>query len=540
MLYLVAILGLVAVTVWDATNIIRDFIYDNRVTAVSRVEIENKFPFLIDPVFCIYYEAGESVYPGQADQDEFYKSLISFMRFGRIDFIPKNISAAEMELTKNLYQLYIANHLIKKIDNEGSPWLDQMAKIIGIDRSEFGLLVNRFTENIENVDLAKRSWTDAQAAFLGGDGMGTTLGLAELYYIDFRYICIKMPLTVDLNPTNRSIAYGMDGFYVRTVGNGSAADVTGLATDKPAISSNRSSTDKAGADALGQTSESPEATMMRKRPKNAIATFFPEAETIHDQLTAKDNAFKANMEIFIFNHAVMDIRRFGDCTTDHDTEDDCLHDQKLSTIVKICKCVPFSWRMRSHISKNGPDGSSKTCSVEDYKRCWNEAIREWEKKRKKVKCVPCVTPKNRYQILEGAAYYEGLIEDKRNVWEYRNFFVVKCEERDYLLFEEKPQFTSSQFISQIGGDLGLYIGFSMIGLLQLIIMGCQTLERRRRVDAAASGEGAWKQMLQLIGNNLYGFGRTSPVEAEKYASSDAIKKLQERIEALEKLVLERK
>lgn len=60
-LYRIAVLGLIATAVWDASKIIREYLYNNRMTHVEQRYIEDKLPFLENPKVCLWYPGKKTI-----------------------------------------------------------------------------------------------------------------------------------------------------------------------------------------------------------------------------------------------------------------------------------------------------------------------------------------------------------------------------------------------------------------------------------------------------------------------------------------------
>lgn len=56
---------------------------------------------------------------------------------------------------------------------------------------------------------------------------------------------------------------------------------------------------------------------------------------------------------------------------------------------------------------------------------------------------------------------------------------ISCGIGDYAVYEERIKVSPTQFVAQIGGDLGIYIGLSAFGIWQLLISVFHQYKKRK-------------------------------------------------------------
>lgn len=139
---------------------------------------------------------------------------------------------------------------------------------------------------------------------------------------------------------------------------------------------------------------------------------------------------------------------------------DCKSRLYLEALQRTCGCVPFSYK---HYFKpyNGP-----FCTSRNYLECV-PIVKDIL--RKISNCpVPCVATKNQYTVSSSISKSDiyclyttrGQTECPRAKLDFQ------CAESSYAIFDERFQLTSQQLVSQVGGDLGLYTGISILGIWQ--------------------------------------------------------------------------
>lgn len=141
---------------------------------------------------------------------------------------------------------------------------------------------------------------------------------------------------------------------------------------------------------------------------------------------------------------------------------ECEIQSTISFLAKSCNCVPFTYRRQ--LQNNEAYGKR-----ENVPFCTPKIIKECMKFSTPVEyspCLPaCVIVKNQYTLISentvGGMYCNGLHCTSNTVTlSYDSFFAVN---------EERFQFTGVQILSQVGGDIGLYTGISMLGIWQCLV-----------------------------------------------------------------------
>lgn len=214
---------------------------------------------------------------------------------------------------------------------------------------------------------------------------------------------------------------------------------------------------------------------------------FPSTDFWFEQTPSKD---VFSVDIRISNGGVYDRSEFPPCTKEFSSKKECEMQKRLEDVVETCKCIPFAYRSKFTEQKwrNMP-----FCTLTNYTKCKGPADPDCEYASKgqffwrfakttvapaaatKSKfcdsviarpftiqnelCVPCQYAKNNYFLT---TRYRG------DVWRYFQKQSVEitfeCKDQFYAFFKEIKQFEIFQLIGLIGGNLGLYIGFSLIGV----------------------------------------------------------------------------
>lgn len=74
------------------------------------------------------------------------------------------------------------------------------------------------------------------------------------------------------------------------------------------------------------------------------------------------------------------------------------------------------------------------------------------------------------EIFQSAMNFSDIEQEYFYLWPSPQVFMnIDCLDRRYIVLQEKTQYSLSQLVSQIGGDLGLYVGFSMISILEAVL-----------------------------------------------------------------------
>lgn len=179
------------------------------------------------------------------------------------------------------------------------------------------------------------------------------------------------------------------------------------------------------------------------------------------------------------NTAVFDGRRFSPCT-ELKTKQACLDEIRLQAVQKICRCTPFSMGLQAAFEGNATRAYDYPfCTSDVYGQCWQEADEQTDKQEERAEaagsCEPCITYKNTY-------VYKSELNEER----WYSSLTIAWYDTDYLLIEERQQFSLAQVVSQVGGDLGLYAGVSVLSLLRLISIFCNMNRKRKEEEASGA------------------------------------------------------
>lgn len=148
----------------------------------------------------------------------------------------------------------------------------------------------------------------------------------------------------------------------------------------------------------------------------------------------------------------------------------CYKDIKFKAFVDSCGCVPFSFRnflVTDDESTISYYQGLPYCTSKMYNRCL-------ESYRNQPSPLPlCRHAKNAFSV--SITSFKGIVYQCINI-RGRDFnktcsrvsYRFSCPESIYAFYEERFKLSLSQFLSQIGGDLGLYTGISLLGLWQFL------------------------------------------------------------------------
>lgn len=185
--------------------------------------------------------------------------------------------------------------------------------------------------------------------------------------------------------------------------------------------------------------------------------------------------------ITIYNNGLYDVSRYPPCTREYRDEKECLKGVAAKAVSDVCSCTQFSKFLDEVLRKNQTGRPPKRfCTSKIYAECQQRAQEEANRRQEEAKnegtCTPCVFAKNMFSIslLREVPQMYNMTPP----WRSRTALHVRCKETTYMNFEEKPQTTPSQ----LGGELGLYIGFSMVSILQLILYLWRVARKKGRTS----------------------------------------------------------
>lgn len=443
--YLAAFLGLAAYGLWDVTQIINDYIQDNRVTSVRQKTIENRVPFLGMVYFTLKYEC--LLFPRCTPNitwNDICRMLNATWHDEDIPW-PMEISQVEKDVMKGILENFLLYNVISDLDYNGAYNIDNVANYLQISTPQLTAMINNFVANPDSINFTTRAWSGAKNFFVMGQMKEVK---PVLLHLAAKTAVFALPIADDWSIKNEQFVnlYIFDMVYWGA----KAEAVYGL-----------------------------KAADMEITLSSGLWASDPDTYGgISGDISLKGGGPKEGMmytAVKIQNSGVFDSQLFPPCTKKFQTEEECLYDIKLDTIVDVCKCTPFRRLWTQAFWNNDSiiyDSSATYCTVENYQKCWNQAFDEAKRRMDKAKiervCRPCIFSKNTY-TFQTVRYSSLIPADLYMQWKGRTTISFESKDVVYLYFEEKPQFNMAQFIAQIGGDLGLYIGFSVISFLELFL-----------------------------------------------------------------------
>lgn len=447
--YIIGFIVLTAVGIWDVTNIVHDFMSRNRITTVTPISLTNQtYPFFGMLRVDIYSDG--PLYSQKLNWSDFY-SMLSDSWQGREVASNDNISYWEQRL------------------RTAFPLVHMFGQIARMDSSGLEALTHQSLDNYildpKKLKLMKKALADVQY-FLGGIWFQTPTDVANFSHVHIDQSfpdVLKLTVADHIRPDHTDTAYGF-GLIPEGM------------LDPPNIS--------------------------------------------YSEITFPDGfSFQPNLEyilthITVTNTAVINNRQFPPCSMEYETETECLEALGSRIVGEICQCQQLS-RSEAFFHLDTREGDVRFCTRAIYEKCWKAASEAVERVKKEARaqktCQPCVRWKNTYiveqtrpagpvpsamlNVENGEYVFKGEnndIMDNTSVVLVRPQFylIITCRETSYILLEDTPQFTLSQMISQVGGDLGLYIGVSMISLLEMVLFIYHMYQKRQQssieTNAAAS------------------------------------------------------
>lgn len=430
-IYTIGFLSLASVAIWDIKNIIVDYINENRLTLVKQMNITNRFPFLNQAHICLHYPPHFlPIIP--VSFEDFRAIAKTYWLQQQINW-PKDLSEGEKNVTINLLNLMLADRFIVFHDDYGPGGSEKVSDILNlsINRSEFIQIVDKFIENRENVKTTQQLRLEMLPFFV--HKFDFTPVPAMLYSFDFQSVCVKILLPEEL--TISSLEHKQD-----------------YALD------------------FARTNVAPTASVLVSFAEETFYYF------------KKESNFTTENILMITNHGVFDTTHFPPCTQEFENEKECLYQFKILDISDSCNCTPMSAVLTASVVAPNVRVHHQLpfCTTKMYEECWAIAEKKIEQNKKtaeaKELCKLCVSSKNGFERNQ----YQGELIPFWSPWYPRALVSFQCKDKMYLRFEDKPQFNFSQFVAQIGGDLGLYIGFSMISLLHFLLFLYRAYQKRNK------------------------------------------------------------
>lgn len=171
----------------------------------------------------------------------------------------------------------------------------------------------------------------------------------------------------------------------------------------------------------------------------------------------------ADIRVTVFNVGMKDSRKVLDsreCIGQGDlpeSEKKCQDKYYVNGLEKFCNCTPFTYRSLS--THRGLPYCTRRTYAEN-----SSCIRKVADYVTKAKCQPCITVKNIYNTVITPMPDEGR---NRTCRVFISFLVDTASY--YFIFEDRFQLRVSQLVAQIGGDIGVYTGFSLFALWQFLM-----------------------------------------------------------------------
>jgi hypothetical protein len=152
---------------------------------------------------------------------------------------------------------------------------------------------------------------------------------------------------------------------------------------------------------------------------------------------------------------------------------------------EFCACLPFT--MRSLVKR---PITNRFCTFEIYNSACFKNVTDH---LSKTPCFDqCVSTKNYYRFDRYPIYMyptPSMPSDlEPNNWYSQTRITVYIEDLAYSVFQQKFKFSIAQLISQIGGNIGIYTGFSMLALCQLFFFFMQHKKRNERKMKSVSSK----------------------------------------------------
>lgn len=496
--YIVLVVGFTTIAVWDVAKIISDYINDNRLTIVKRKNaIADGMPFLEDLTMCLYYDSDVLVPVDEADLLTAMMSAWDIENGSSLSDIQTDTKS--MALTRNMLRVLTAGSIVAMDSSRYA------MKSIGLPMTDRNLtfFLDSVISQPNSAQKILEAWTAVQHGFVKKQAY-----FYDDYQTDYN---ISLPNgwyfleKIVLEPVRDSLSTVC---FILPISNVSLPVQVNYRFDAwPPVA-------------------------YREDPKKAVITRLNAVSLYNaenSQLFRSDSdvTFPMDLYVTISNVGCFDTTQLPPCQQRFDTEQQCLAYESQRIIEHACQCKQFSGLMEQVLHENKTDGySGPYCTSAYYSTCLEEADKKALQWRTDAVasgiCRPCFSCKNSYQF----SAKEGSIPGCSACMSYLYLKIVN--EQFYLVYDDRPQFTLAQLISQIGGELGLYIGFSMLSLLQFTMFVYQMQEQRRdsqkdtsTSDRIVSKISAWfRYFVQYSVRNLHDLDRRKCTEQH-----DAMEKL---------------
>lgn len=210
----------------------------------------------------------------------------------------------------------------------------------------------------------------------------------------------------------------------------------------------------------------------------------------------------------------------------------------IDFVIAQCQCVPFTFRRLFHSDSKG--NKLPYCTIKQAAACMLKLL-DTEPPCAPQSTVPCELCKCnvlgqlytfdskrsvfKSGLLRGidAAVFNSAEEE-----EYRIYYTIRCQQRSYVLLEQQYQNTWLEMLGQVGGNLGLFLSFTLYGVWEAVVRGLAVYKRRKeKQKAKQTGTSAvavvapWLRMarinaeIQAGGHTTLGTGEDKLVEYRK-------------------------
>lgn len=142
------------------------------------------------------------------------------------------------------------------------------------------------------------------------------------------------------------------------------------------------------------------------------------------------------------------------------------------------------------------------CTIKMYQKCFHKLLAD-----DYTTCRPnCITMKNQYDFSVQKANNNYCTIKENGTYHCSEIVLSVYCDMFYVINEEKFQLTMAQFISQLGGDIGLYTGLSMLSVLKFILFVYNRYKKNKKNSGNNQNPsvGRWKR---LKGSLKYSFSQ---------------------------------
>lgn len=453
----IVIIALTSLAIWDVEVIIEAYVRDNRLTLVKLTSITDEYPFLEDVTIKFERVGEDTVFLetiGMSDDEIdnlfdlrlsrwYQKPSVRSPRHVRDG--PRNVSLADrvhLGIVSELLMLsdmgeQSIGEMQHKQPNEHLQWA-----LEDLNASEIHQILENFLNDPAVDDMINQTWQELEQEIIHA----WSHRHVPLYNMFARRLIFNIDLGPFISPLqeiNGLDAHASGIFYFDAIPNSSMRRIENLSS--------------------------------------TIDIMFP---SLNHRVINKPGKTSAT-RVTITNMGVYDRSRTADCTNDYTSEKQCRQEEKARAKAKKCGCISFT--ERRFFAKDDRWSGKPFCTPKHYEHC----LEEYRKVESAIDddmdlCTPCKAFKNVYLATTFSAT-EPFCPHDSTLDCYRAQVEFACGETFFVEYEERAQLGLSQLISQIGGDLGLYIGFSLIGVLELILFLVSVVKRRRAMHGSNEG-----------------------------------------------------